>query len=199
MQLAVTFPHFTRHYKMKVDSFNTLILPLKEKLFRHAFSIVRDRAEAEDILQDLLLKLWSRREEWEGISNPEAYCYRAIRNMSLDRLSVASNHKSTLTRYEEDEASLIDNESPHIRLVRKEQQELIVHSLSLLPKRQQEVFQLREVEEMSYRQIADTLEISEELVKVSLFRARKKLQELLSGEEMNERSQMGSSRKQNES
>ncbi|KUK76225.1 MAG: Sigma-70 region 2, partial [Proteiniphilum acetatigenes] len=55
---------------MKVDSFHTLILPLREKLFRHALGIVRDRAEAEDILQDLLLKLWSRPEAWEGISNP---------------------------------------------------------------------------------------------------------------------------------
>lgn len=183
---------------MKVDTFHTLILPLSEKLFRHALGIVRDRAEAEDILQDLLLKLWSRRGEWEGIGNPEAYCYRAIRNMSLDRLAVASNRKSALPRFDAEETSFIDSESPHSRLVRKEQQEQIAHSLSLLPERQQEVFRLREIEEMSYRQIADTLEISEELVKVSLFRARKKLQELLSGEELKERSQMETSRDQNE-
>ncbi len=184
MHQAVTFPPLTRHKVMKVDSFHTLVLPLREKLFRHAYGIVRDRAEAEDILQDLLLKLWSRPEEWKEIDNPEAYCYRAIRNMSLDRLAAASNRKSVLPRPDEEERSFIDSESPHSRLVRKEQQELIVQCLSQLPERQQVVFRLREIEEMSYRQIADTLVISENLVKVSLFRARKKMQELLSGQEL---------------
>ncbi len=45
------------------------------------------------------------------------------------------------------------------------------------------VFQLREIEGMSYKEIADTLDISEDLVKVSLFRARNKLKELLSGKQ----------------
>ena len=93
---------------------------------------------------------------------------------------------------------MIDSESPHSRLVRKEQHALIAQCIAQLPERQQTLFRLREIEEMSYRQIADTLEISEELVKVSLFRARKKLQELLSGEALKERSQMGTSRDQNE-
>lgn len=183
---------------MKVDSFHTLILPLREKLFRHALGIVRDRAEAEDILQDLLLKLWSRPEAWEGISNPEAYCYRAIRNMSLDRLAAAANRKSVQPDPGEEDRSYIESESPHSRLVRKEQRALIDHCLSQLPERQQWVFRLREIEEMSYRQIAEALDISEELVKVSLFRARKRLQELLSGEELREKRQIEASREQNE-
>ncbi len=183
---------------MKVDSFHTLILPLREKLFRHALGIVRDRAEAEDILQDLLLKLWSRPEVWEGISNPEAYCYRAIRNMSLDRLAAAANRKSVQPGLEEEDRSYIESESPHSRLVRKEQRALIDHCLSQLPERQQWVFRLREIEEMSYRQIAETLDISEELVKVSLFRARKRLQELLLGEELREKKQIEASQEQNE-
>ncbi|MDD2512589.1 MAG: sigma-70 family RNA polymerase sigma factor [Proteiniphilum sp.] len=165
---------------MKVDSFHTIILPLREKLFRYAFGIVRDRAEAEDILQDLLLKLWSRCEEWDEIDNPEAYCYRAIRNMSLDRLAAASNSKTELPRPEEEGRNFIDRESPHSRLVRKEQRALIDRCIAQLPETQQMVFRLREIEEMSYRQIAVTLGISEELVKVSLFRARKKMRELLS-------------------
>jgi RNA polymerase sigma-70 factor (ECF subfamily) len=78
-----------------------------------------------------------------------------------------------------EERSFIDSESPHSRLVRKEQLALIRQCLAQLPDKQQRVFRLREIEEMSYRQIAETLEISEELVKVSLFRARRKMQELL--------------------
>ncbi len=176
---------------MNNDSFHTLILPLREKLFRHAYGIVRDRAEAEDILQDLLLKLWSRPKEWIRIDNPEAYCYRAIRNISLDRLAAAANRKSVMINPEEEERSFIESESPHSRLVRKEQQELVAQCLSQLPEQQRAVFQLREIEEMSYRQIADVLAISDDQVKVTLFRARKKIKELLTGQETPRRSEMG--------
>lgn len=164
---------------MKVDSFHTLILPLREKLFRHAYAILGNRAEAEDILQDLLLKLWSRHEEWDKIDNPEAYCYKAIRNMSLDRLALASNRKNIQPDPEAEDRIFVDSESPHSELVRKEQNNLIQRCLLQLPEQQQIVFRLREMEEFSYRQIADTLDISEDLVKVSLFRARQKMRELL--------------------
>ncbi|MBK5194891.1 MAG: sigma-70 family RNA polymerase sigma factor [Proteiniphilum sp.] len=164
---------------MSTDTFHSIILPLKEKLFRLAYGIVRDRAEAEDILQDLLLKLWSRKDEWAGIGNLEAYCFRAIKNMSLDRLASLAIRKTILPQREE-QCYFVDNHSPHQELIRKEQRSMIDQCIGALPETQRLVFRLREVEEMSYRQIAVTLDISEELVKVSLFRARKRMKELLS-------------------
>ena len=165
---------------MSTDSFHAIILPLKEKLFRLAYGIVRDRSEAEDILQDLLLKLWSRRDEWDGIGNLEAYCFRAIKNMSLDRLASMAIRKADLPEQEEEQRYFVDHHSPHQALIQKEQRRMIDQSLRLLPETQRLAFRLREVEEMSYRQIAESLDISEEMVKVSLFRARKKMKELLS-------------------
>ena len=181
MQGSVTFQPHDRHPIMSTDSFHTIILPLKEKLFRLAYGIVRDRAEAEDILQDLLLKLWSKREEWDGIANLEAYCYRAIKNMSLDRLASLAIRKTDLPQQLEEQHYFVDNHSPYQELLRKEQQTMIEACIVELPENQQLVFRLREVEEMSYSQIAETLGISEALVKVSLFRARQKLKEMLSG------------------
>jgi RNA polymerase sigma-70 factor (ECF subfamily) len=104
--------------------------------------------------------------------------------MSLDRLAVAANRRTGIVNPEEQGHSFIDHESPHSRMVRKEQRALIAQCIAQLPERQQTVFRLREVDEMSYQQIAATLEISEDLVKVSLFRARKKMQELLIEQEM---------------
>jgi RNA polymerase sigma-70 factor (ECF subfamily) len=66
-------------------------------------------------------------------------------------------------------------------MVRKEQRLLIERCMEELPENQQLAFRLREVEGMSYREIAETLAISEDLVKISLFRARKKMKELLTG------------------
>lgn len=157
---------------------------MKEKLFRVAYGIVKDQAEAEDILQDVLLKLWSRREEWDGIGNLEAYCFRAIKNMSLDRLASLAIRKTDLVEQQQEQQEqryFVDNHSPYQELIRKEQRSMIEHCLGELPENQQLVFRLREVEEMSYKQISETLGISEELVKVSLFRARKKMKQLLSG------------------
>lgn len=165
---------------MSTDTFHTIILPLKEKLFRLAYGIVRDRAEAEDILQDLLLKLWSRREEWDGIVNLEGYCFRAMKNMSLDRLATLAIRKTDLPEREEEQRYFVDNHSPFQELIQKEQRITIEQCIEALPETQRLVFRLREVEEMSYRQIAETAGISEELVKVSLFRARKRMKELLS-------------------
>ena len=164
---------------MSTDTFHSIILPLKEKLFRLAYGIVRDRAEAEDILQDLLLKLWSRKDEWDRIENMEAYCYRAIKNMSLDRLASLAIRNTVLPQQEE-QRYFVDNHSPHQELIRKEERHMIDRCIRALPETQRLVFRLREVDELSYRQIAETLNISEEMVKVSLFRARKRMKELLS-------------------
>ena len=71
---------------MSRDKFHRIILPLKDKLFRLAWSIVRDSAEAEDIVQDMFVKLWSKIDEWDNIENLEAYCFRATKNLALDRM-----------------------------------------------------------------------------------------------------------------
>jgi RNA polymerase sigma-70 factor (ECF subfamily) len=178
---GVTFSPVNRHSIMSIEPFHEIILPMKDRLFRLAYGIVRDRAEAEDILQDLLLKLWSRKEEWSDIENLEAYCFRAIKNMALDRLASMAVRKTGTIEREQEDLYFVDSHSPHRELVRKEQRLLIEQCMEELPENQQLTFRLREVEGMSYREIAHALAISEDLVKISLFRARKKMKELLAG------------------
>ncbi|MDD3788559.1 MAG: RNA polymerase sigma factor [Petrimonas sp.] len=164
---------------MNNDKFHQVILPLKDKLYRLALSIVRDETEAEDIVQDVLLKLWSKRNEWNDIENMEAYCYRSIKNLSFDRLTYNSLRKTDNIEPDKEHLAFVDNITPHLEFVQQEQRSIIYKCIDELSDNQKLVFQLREVEGMSYRNIAETLEISEELVKISLFRARKKLKELL--------------------
>ena len=70
---------------MQNISFRDDILPLKDKLFRLALRITLNRAEAEDVVQDTLIRVWSKREEWVGLESVEAYCMSIARNLAIDR------------------------------------------------------------------------------------------------------------------
>ena len=69
---------------MKEISFKNDILPLKDKLFRLALRITRNREEAEDIVQDTLMKIWSQRDNWSKIQNIETFSMTICRNRALD-------------------------------------------------------------------------------------------------------------------
>jgi RNA polymerase sigma-70 factor (ECF subfamily) len=168
---------------MNNDIFNQSVLPLKDKLYRLALSIVKDRTEAEDIVQDVFLKIWSKQDGWELIDNMEAYCYRSIKNLSFDRLESIAARSVEKYNSEMDNMMFIDTKNPHSAFVEKEQIDIIFRCVEKLSENQRMVFQLREIEGMSYKDIAKSLNMSEELVKVSLFRARRKIKELL--EELN--------------
>jgi RNA polymerase sigma-70 factor (ECF subfamily) len=165
---------------MSIDSFHTVILPLKDKLFRLAYGIVREQAEAEDVLQDVLLKLWSKRDEWTYIENLEAYSFRITKNAALDRLASMTVRKTDVIDPEKENLYFVESRSPHSEMIRKEQQAVIEQGIEALSENQRLVFTLREIEGMSYGEIAESLSISEGLVKISLHRARRKMKDVLS-------------------
>ena len=70
---------------MQEISFRNDILPLKDKLFRLALRITLDRAEAEDVVQDTMIRVWNKREEWSQFESIEAYCLVVTRNLAIDR------------------------------------------------------------------------------------------------------------------
>lgn len=81
---------------MDVENFKRLFLPLHPKLFRIAYALVENKADAEDILQDAYYKLWSRRNELTDIQNPEAFCVTLVKNLCLDFLrSPRANRRDT--------------------------------------------------------------------------------------------------------
>ena len=60
-------------------------MPLKDKLFRLALRITFDRAEAEDVVQDTMIRVWNKREEWTQFGSIEAYCLTVAKNLAIDR------------------------------------------------------------------------------------------------------------------
>ena len=159
---------------MQALDFRRDILPLKDKLFRLALRITFDRAEAEDIVQETMIRVWSKRDEWPTFSSVEAYCLTVAGNLAIDRSERMDARTVELTA-EVEQAP--DTSGPHERLVGKEQMKLLRRLIAALPEKQRTVLQLRDVEEKSYKEIAEVMGITEEQVKVNLFRARQKVKQ----------------------
>ena len=146
------------------------LLPLKNKLFRLALRITLDSAEAEDVTSDTLIKGWNKREELRGVESIEAYCITVCRNLALDRHEKKEAQNLSLEANEIDAA---DNSfTPDEQLERDEKLRKVHELFNQLPERQRTIMQLRDIEEKSYREIATIMGVSEEVVKVTLFRAR---------------------------
>lgn len=150
-------------------SFRNDILPLKDKIFRLALRITLDRAEAEDIVQDTLIRVWNKRDEWANVDSAEAYCLTIARNLAIDRSQKMEARNVELTSETQE---MPDALTPEKELERDEQLRLVHRLINGLPEKQRTTIQLRDIEGKSYKEIADILEISEEQVKVNLFRAR---------------------------
>lgn len=159
---------------MQEISFRDDILPLKDKLFRLALRITFDRAEAEDVVQETLIRVWNKREEWTKFGSIEAYCLTVARNLAIDRSELKDAQTVELAPAMEQTDTASD---PYERLAGKERLALVHNLMNRLPEKQRVIMQLRDVEGKSYKDIAVVLGITEEQVKVNLFRARQKVKQ----------------------
>lgn len=159
---------------MQEISFRNDILPLKDKLFRLALRITFDRAEAEDVVQETLIRVWNKREEWTQFGSMEAYCLTVARNLAIDRSERKDAQTVELTPDMEQPS---DASSPYEKLVTKERMTLIHRLMNGLPEKQRMIMHLRDIEGKSYKEIASVLNLTEEQVKVNLFRARQKIKQ----------------------
>ena len=71
---------------MHLEYFKNEILPLKDKLYRYALSFLKEKAESEDVVQEVFLRLWQKRKQLNEIKNIEAWSMTITRNLTMDRL-----------------------------------------------------------------------------------------------------------------
>ena len=159
---------------MQEISFRNDILPLKDKLFRLALRITLDRAEAEDVVQDTMIRVWNKRDEWQQFESVEAYCLIVAKNLAIDRSQKKDAQNVELSPEMAEEA---DTSGPYDRLVNNERMKIIHRLIDELPEKQRLIMRLRDIEGESYKDIAKVLQLTEEQVKVNLFRARQKVKQ----------------------
>ena len=161
---------------MKKISFRNDVLPLKNELFRLALRITLNRAEAEDVVQETMIKVWNRRDHWDEIESIEAFCLTICRNISLDKVKKAENQNQSLNN-EHDAPDRSYASNPEEQAEQRDKILLIRRLINTLPEKQRSVMQLRDFEGKSYKEIAEILAISEEQVKVNIFRARQTIKQ----------------------
>lgn len=160
---------------MKNISFRNDVLPLKDALYRLALRITLSHEEAEDIVQDTLIKVWDKRESWNEIESIEAFSITICRNIALDRIKKHDNLNDSL---EERQTESPDTSStPFEDTLQQDRIELVRNLVNALPEKQRSCMQLRDFEGKPYKEIAKILGISEEQVKVNIFRARQTVKE----------------------
>lgn len=157
---------------MENISFRTTVLPLSDRLYRLALRITMNKAEAEDVVQDTLLKVWECRDNWNQINNLEAFAIATCRNRALDVVKRAGRDTENL-----DEMAHFSSQTPHEQLEAREEISLVRRLMDSLPEVQRTIMLLRDIEGKTYQEIAQTLDISETQVKVYLHRARTKIKE----------------------
>ncbi len=162
---------------MKTISFQNDILPLKNELYRLALRITLDRAEAEDIVQETMIKVWNRREQWSQIDSIEAYCLTICRNVALDKTRRAGRQDESLNEENHQTPDHSYTANPEEHAMQQDRIRLIRQLMDTLPEKQRTVMLLRETEGKTYKEIAEVMDITEEQVKVNLFRARQSLRQ----------------------
>lgn len=155
---------------MKNISFQNDVLPLKNKLFRLALRITLNKEEAEDVVQDTLIKVWNNRNRWEELDSIEAYSLAIARNLSLDCIKKKENENASLEQERMEKPDLTSN--PSERMIQQDKLTIVRNIINELPEKQRSCLQLRDIEGKAYKEISAILDITEDQVKVNIFRAR---------------------------
>ncbi|CAH0998752.1 ECF RNA polymerase sigma factor SigH [Neolewinella maritima] len=164
--------------------FTTIAASVRDRLYRLALRMVGDDGEAEDVVQEVLLSGWQRRREIEALDNPPAWLLKMTHNRAIDRL------RSRRVRTTNERAAAVADQTsrtPHCLAESADTLGHIHRLMQQLPADQRSVLQLREVEGLPYREIAETTGLTVDQVKVYLHRGRGKLRQLLLHEQIVER------------
>lgn len=161
---------------MNLKEFTYRVFPIKNQLFRFAMRLVNNVAEAEDVVQEVFIKIWHKRDDLNEVKNIEAWSMRLTRNLSIDKLR--SKHQKV--QHLADGLDFVSQQAtPYQALATQDSLTYIQQLMQALPEKQRAVMHLRDMEEMSYQEIADVLNISLDQVRTNLFRARQKMKQLL--------------------
>jgi len=165
-------------------AFETLVRRYSERAFRAAYRVVRDQQAAEEVLQEALIKAYRALPRFEARSSFYTWLYRITVNLALDRRrrgkrAPAVEWDDAIAHEIDPRTVLAEPASPETASRRLEVREFVSEGIQNLPDGQREVLLLREVDGLSYEEIAETMGISKGTVMSRLHYARKKMMAFL--------------------
>lgn len=158
------------------DDYEYIMRRYNERLYRIGISILKDESDAEDVMQETYIKAYKNLKNFKQQSKFSTWLTRIMVNESLAKLKYKKRFEQLDdTETEKLPANLIHTETPEKQFLQKELSSIIENAIRSLPQKYQTVFMMREIENMNVQETAQTLNITNENVKVRLHRAKELL------------------------
>jgi RNA polymerase sigma-70 factor (ECF subfamily) len=176
-----------RSQRGEQTAFRELVERYQRRLFSVAFGMVRNRDDAMDLVQDAFIKIYRHMDGFQGSSSFYTWIYRITLNLCIDYLRKRARHYEV--DYDDAQRSDLDDDDPIVPSTmginpakvyqRKELLEQMERAIQSLSEKHRSIILLREVQGLSYTEIAEVLQISKGTVMSRLHHARRNLQEAL--------------------
>lgn len=163
---------------MTKEEFKSRVLPTREKLLRLAVTLLNNRQEAEDTIQDVYLKLWNMREKMSEFNSIEAIAVTVTKNLCIDKLRSYRNRKQNDGGLEHVHIPAPEGYSPEESLEMSESMRDVHEIIQQLPDQQRLIIHLRDIEQYSYKEIAGITGLKINNLRVALSRARKNVRKV---------------------
>ena len=171
----------------QVRAFTAFYQTFFQKLLLAADRHVKDMFVAEEIVQDVFLKVWENPDNLQEVKSVKSYLYRSVLNASINYVNRQKNielhHQKIAAETTEQDLTDLDDQNEMIVVLHKE--------IDKLPRQCQKIFKLNRFEQLKYKEIAALLEISERTVENHIATALKILRKALSDKKMGNKSNSG--------
>lgn len=159
------------------EQYAFLISKYNQRLYRVSKGYIQDEAEIEDVMQDTYVKAYQNLKKFENRSQFGTWLIRILINECLQRIKKTAK-QSTIENHEKNNTlmnTITDHQNPETSIINRELKRLLEKNIELLPEKYKTIFLMREVEQMSIEETAQSLDISVSNVKIRLNRAKSML------------------------
>ena len=169
---------------MTEDEFLELVRKHQDQIYRHALYLLKNSEDTKDMTQETFIKAWQHRTKIRQ-ETVRSWLLKCVQNLCFNQL----RRRKFRVHLSEEEGETLEmllhthshrsNPTPEETAIKQELKQLVHQAIDELPPTMRSIVIMRELEEMSYKEIAEVLKQPENTVKSTVFRARKKLREIL--------------------
>lgn len=173
-----------RAIKGDQDAFKLLMNKYQKPLYYHIIKMVKNNEQVEDIIQESFVKAFSNLDSYNTNYAFSTWLYRITTNHTIDylrkkKLKTTSINEPIRAKDGEMQFQIVGNAETDRKIIRKERKKIVSDAIKNLPEKYREVIEMRHLEELSYQEISEQLDLPLGTVKAHIFRAREMLYKAL--------------------
>lgn len=167
------------------DAYKKLMDKYQRPLYFHVYRMVKEKEQVEDLVQEAFMKAFKNLKSYNTDYAFSTWLYRITTNHTIDylrkkKLPTTSIDEPVKTKEGDMQIEIADDSEPADRaILSKERKKIITHAIKNLPEKYRQVIEMRHIEELSYQEISEQLDLPLGTVKAHIFRAREMLYKAL--------------------